>query len=187
MKSFPFLLAGVTFLAACQDPSTTAPRAVAAPVADRGQGADVQKDLATLRRVTAKYHRFEAGKGAGWNAQITTCMVSKDGLGAMGYHYGNPGFINDGKAQVDEPELLIYEPEANGRMRLVGIEYIVPLDAWHSPNPPRLFGRDFKVNDAFRVWALHAWVWKENPSGIFADWNPKASCDAAPPGDIMRM
>ena len=30
-----------------------------------------------------------------------------------------------------------------------------------------------------QVRALHAWVWKENPSGMFADWNPKASCDTA--------
>jgi hypothetical protein len=46
----------------------------------------------------------------------------------------------------------------------------------HSAAPPRLFGQDFKVNAAFGIWALHAWVWKDNPSDIFADWNPVVTC-----------
>ena len=25
-------------------------------------------------------------------------------------------------------------------------------------------------------YALHAWIWKSNPSGIFAMWNPKVKC-----------
>lgn len=140
-----------------------------------GQGpAGVGSELAELRRVTARFHDFEAARDAGWSAQITGCM-SNPGVGAMGFHYGNPAYI-DGAVAVDQPELLLYEPEKNGRMRLVGIEYIVPLAAWTSPQPPRLFGRDFAVNAAFGIWALHAWVWNENPSGIFADWNPKVTC-----------
>ena len=190
MKSTHLLLAGAALLAACTDPSTTAPRATgavgAAPAAYRGVNSDVEKDLATLRRVTAPLHRFDAGQAAGWKTQITTCMVSAQGLGAMGYHYGNTALI-DGTARVDEPELLIYEPEENGTLRLVGVEYIIPLSAWHEPTPPRLFGREFAVNQHFQVWALHAWVWKENPSGMFASWNPKASCAAAAPGDVMQM
>jgi hypothetical protein len=42
-----------------------------------------------------------------------------------------------------------------------------------------LFGQDFKHNDTFGIWALHAWVWKDNPSGIFADWNPRVTCEHA--------
>ena len=105
-------------------------------------------------------------------------MVDPGGAGGMGYHYGNTTLIN-GSVAVDQPELLLYEPEKNGRMRLVAVEYIVPLSAWTSPNPPRLFGRDFKVNQAFQIWGLHAWVWKHNPSGMFADWNPTVTCEHA--------
>jgi hypothetical protein len=83
---------------------------------------------------------------------------------------------------VDQPELLMYEPMKNGKPRLVGVEFIFPLGLWTSPNPPRLFGRDFKVNQEFGVWALHAWVWKENPNGMFADWNPTVSCAYASAG-----
>ena len=23
---------------------------------------------------------------------------------------------------------------------------------------------------------MHAWVWKDNPAGMFADWNPDVTC-----------
>lgn len=26
------------------------------------------------------------------------------------------------------------------------------------------------------IYELHVWVWRENPSGPFADWNPTVSC-----------
>jgi len=138
--------------------------------------AGVNQDLALLRQVTAQFHDFASASDAGWSAAITPCMSDPEGSGAMGVHYGNPGLITDGTVRVDQPELLMYEPEKNGRLRLVGVEYIVPLALWTSPTPPRLFGREFRVNDAFQVWALHAWVWKENPNGMFADWNPTVSC-----------
>jgi len=139
------------------------------------QTADENKDLATLRRVTAAFHDFEAADRAGWSVQITPCMMDAT-QGGMGFHYGNPKLIN-GSVAVDEPELLLYEPEKNGRLRLVAVEYIVPLTEWKSAEPPRLFGRDFKVNEEFQVWALHAWVWENTPSGMFADWNPRITCE----------
>jgi hypothetical protein len=92
--------------------------------------------------------------------------------------YGNPALI-DGSAHAEEPELLLYEPERNGRLRLVAVEYIIPYTA-HSRDakPPVLFGnQEFKQNDTFQLWGLHAWVWKHNPSGVFADWNPRVTCE----------
>ena len=174
------LMAGVALVAGCSsEPLSTGTRAAARPQAATSElsvnerSAALSMDLATLRRVTAPYHEFATATAAGWSAQITGCMASE--AGGMGFHYGNPALI-DGAVRVDEPELLLYEPEANGRMRLVAVEYIVPLSAWTSPQPPRLFGQDFHVNAAFGIWALHAWVWKKNPSGMFADWNPRVGC-----------
>src|SRR5207344_3337944 len=89
--------------------------------------AAVQKDLATLRQVTAAFHTFEAARDAGWSAQITECMADSV-AGGMGFHYGKPSLI-DGTARVEEPELLLYEPEKNGRLRLVAVEYIIPYTA----------------------------------------------------------
>ncbi|HEX6049159.1 MAG TPA: hypothetical protein VFZ21_07820 [Gemmatimonadaceae bacterium] len=100
-------------------------------------------------------------------------------LGGMGFHYGNAGLI-DGSVRVDEPELLLYEPEKNGQLRLVAVEYIIPYTLHpRSGEPPVLFGQQFKQNDTFQLWGLHAWVWQENPSGMFASWNPRVTCDNA--------
>jgi hypothetical protein len=140
------------------------------------QASAVNQDLATLRQVTASFHRFDQADSAGWSAQITPCMESPEG--GMGFHYGNVALI-DGTARVDQPELLLYEPETNGRLRLVAVEYIIPY-TFHSRDaaPPVLFGQEFQQVDAFQLWGLHAWVWRNNPSGMFAPWNPEVSCAA---------
>jgi hypothetical protein len=39
-----------------------------------------------------------------------------------------------------------------------------------------LFGQTFERNESLGVYALHAWVWKNNPSGIFVGYNPTVSC-----------
>jgi hypothetical protein len=146
-------------------------------------GSDVQKDLAALRQATAAFHEIDVAGHAGWGAQITDCMTSA--LGGMGFHFGNTKLF-DGSVRVDEPELLLYEPEQNGRMRLVAVEYIIPYAAHaRTDAPPELFGQQFKQVDAFQLWGLHAWVWKDNPSGMFADWNPNVTCDHAPATTTM--
>jgi hypothetical protein len=131
--------------------------------------------LAGLRKSTARFQRLEAAAGAGWGAQITNCM-DLPGTGAMGFHYGNVGLI-DGVPQEFAPELLVYEPQKNGRLRLVAVEFVVPFTAWTGDEPPALHGVAFHRNETFQLWVLHAWIWKNNPLGIFADWNPQASCE----------
>jgi hypothetical protein len=185
MRRATGLAMGIVLLFGCGGPDaaneaeTTAPNAGMLILSQAvGANAEEQQDLAALRRVTAQFHDFETAKQAGWSTQITGCMTDP-AAGGMGFHYGNPKLI-DGSVRADEPELLLYEPEKNGTLRLVAVEYIVPLTAWTSRTPPQLFGRDFAVNQAFGIWALHAWVWENNPSGMFKDWNPRVSCDNAP-------
>lgn len=180
MRRTALLLIGITLLAGCSGDPTTANSAAseqsrtASPT--QASGSAELKDLATLRRVTARFHDFDTAVGAGWSAKITSCMTDPT-LGGMGFHYGNTALI-DGTARVDQPELLLYEPEQNGRLRLVAVEYIIPY-TFHSRDaaPPVLFGHEFQQNDVFQLWGLHAWVWKDNPSGIFANWNPVVNCD----------
>ena len=38
--------------------------------------------------------------------------------------------------------------------------------------PPHLLGRDFTYLSALGVWKLHAWIFRPNPAGMFADYNP---------------
>ena len=182
MKQTVTLITGVALLLACSgDPITTESTAGFQPrgAASQSFGSDVNRDLALLRRTTASFQDFSTASAAGWSAQITGCMTDPDGAGGMGFHYGNPGLI-DGTASVDKPQLLLYEPEKNGRLRLVAVEYIIPY-SFHprSAEPPRLFGQPFQQVDVFQLWGLHAWVWKDNPSGIFASWNPRVTCENA--------
>jgi len=186
MRRVAPLIAGIALLAGCGEPVATDATAGIQPppaAADKGVGsgeaglsASVRSDLALLRRVTAPFHEFDQASEAGWSAQITPCMTDPGGAGGMGLHYGNTSLIN-GTARVDQPELLLYEPESNGRLRLVAVEYIIPY-TFHSRDaaPPVLFDQKFIRNDVFQLWGLHAWVWKDNPSGIFANWNPTVNC-----------
>ncbi|HEY3113675.1 MAG TPA: hypothetical protein VGJ62_08325 [Gemmatimonadaceae bacterium] len=179
MKQTATLLAGIALIAGCGEPITTETSADFQPraVASQSFGADVNKQLAALRQVTDRFQDFSNAGPAGWSAQITPCMTDPAGAGGMGFHYGNVGLI-DGSVSVEQPELLLYEPEQNGRLRLVAVEYIIPY-TFHSRSSPApvLFGQEFKQNDVFQLWGLHAWVWKENPSGMFANWNPRVTCE----------
>ena len=37
----------------------------------------------------------------------------------------------------------------------------------------QLYGRSFFSNTALHLWALHAWIWRPNPTGMFANYNPR--------------
>jgi hypothetical protein len=137
---------------------------------------DIERQVARLRTLTAPFQKFEAAARAGWGAQITACF--SDPQGGMGFHYGNTALI-DGVVDIDKPELLLYEPLANGGFRFVAVEYIVPFTAWTAAQPPKLYGQSYHRNEAFGLWVLHVWHFRENPSGIFADWNPRVSCQYA--------
>ena len=80
----------------------------------------------------------------------------------------------------------MYEPEANGRLRLVALEYVVLQSDWDAKHasPPTLFGQAFNFTPSGNryglppFYSLHAWIWKHNPSGMFSMWNPEVSCPA---------
>jgi hypothetical protein len=84
---------------------------------------------------------------------------------------------------ASHPEALIYEFR-NGQLRLVGVEYVVIAEAWDATHetPPTLMGQVFPYVGApnrYRLpgfYELHVWAWKNNPNGMFTDWNPKVSC-----------
>ena len=189
MRHSRLLISAIAMLGACSgEPVATEGAtqvALSTAASSSASAAAVNKDLATLRSVTASFHQFDKAAAAGWSAQITPCMADPGSAGGMGFHYGNVALI-DGIARVDQPELLLYEPEKNGTLRLVAVEYIIPYTAHsRSDTPPVLFGQPFKQNDTFQLWGLHAWVWKDNPSGIFANWNPRVTCENTT--DVMAM
>jgi hypothetical protein len=181
-------------LLACQDnPATLAPEGGAAIQAPASFSASAASQIAQLRRLVAPFHDFQKASDAGWSAPITPCLVDADlpsqpGSGAMGLHYGNLAYIQDGGVvNLLQPELLLYEPEKNGKLRFVGVEYIVPFaDHPATAAAPTLLGHAFSQVPEFGVWGLHIWVGRHNGSGIFSPWNPKVSCDNAPAGQQAR-
>ena len=72
----------------------------------------------------------------------------------------------------------------SGRLGLLGVEYVVFQAAWDAADaePPALFGETFNlVPEPNRYgipafYELHAWAWKENPTGAHEDWNPQVLC-----------
>lgn len=141
--------------------------------------AEPQRSLASLKGATARFHRLEAAQAEGWAVQLTPCLENPVGEGAMGFHYGNPALL-DGIVDAAKPEVLVYAPWRDGQLRLVAVEYIVPMAAWSDEEPPELFGHHFHEIPGEPLFGLHAWVWHHNPDGMFADWNPRLSCDENP-------
>ena len=137
----------------------------------------------TVRKEVAKYKDIQlAGKDK--YGLLLGCVAGPDG-GAMGVHFVNGDLVGDGKIDAKTPEALIYEFR-NGRFTLVGVEYVVIADDWakNNANPPVLDGQLFDYNTAPNrygipapFYSLHVWAFKENPNGMFADWNPRVSCE----------
>lgn len=187
------LVLSATVFACQQQDKATAP--LMTPTLDRAGGGTAaitdEKQLAALRQVTAQFHSIEAAKDAGYKTQITPCWEHHS-AGGMGYHYGNTNLF-DATVDLLNPETVIYEPQAGGHMRLVGMEYIVPLAAWEAAghnlsNPtdvPQLLGQNFTRHSFLPIFKLHIWLWQNNPSGTFADWNPKVSCQYAESSEIF--
>src|SRR4051812_50108236 len=117
MNRHPLLaLAGAALLFGCtSEPTTTEAARVPRNTANtQGLSASVEKDLATLRRVTAPFHQFDVAQAANWSAKITSCMTDPGGAGGMGFHYGNVNLI-DGSVSPDKPELLRSEERRVGK------------------------------------------------------------------------
>ncbi|HEY9518218.1 MAG TPA: hypothetical protein VIQ98_03130 [Gemmatimonadales bacterium] len=154
----------------------------AAATGCKGVTEPYQDELALLRSATQGFAEVTSALAAGYTLQLTGCM-SDPTLGGMGFHIGNPDRTN-GTVELERPEVLLYEPQADGVRELVAVEYIVPFAAWTAEAPPTLMGQTFKRNEEFGVWALHVWLYRENPTGIFSDWNPRVSCTVGAPVEM---
>jgi hypothetical protein len=140
-----------------------------------GFDANVRRDVETLRRATSAFRELAAAETAGYPTKMPMCVADST-MGGMGYHLINRQLIDD-KLEIERPEMLIYAPSANGKVELVGVEYIVPYRFLPSTEKaPRLFGQELKRYDQFNYWELHVWAWRRNAAGLFADWNPAVKC-----------
>jgi hypothetical protein len=160
--------------AATQTPSSDMP--AAAGIVPSGLGEAVDRDVVKVRAATARFDSTEAAEAAGYT-RVTDC-VEYQPHGAMGYHWQNNALL-DTTLDVGHPEVLVYERMPGGKFKLNGVEFLVPIPAWTSTEPPRIMGQALKKADKLGIWYLHVWTWEPSPSGLFADWNPRVKCGTA--------
>ena len=136
-------------------------------------GEAVDRDIMTIRDATAKFKTTEAAEAAGYK-RVTGC-VEHQLAGTMGYHFQNNALL-DTTLDLEHPEVLVYEKMPDGTFQLNGVEFLVPISAWKSTEPPRILGQVLMKADSIGFWFLHVWTWKPSPSGLFAPWNPDVKC-----------
>ncbi len=160
--------------------------AVAAALAATSLGAGTalatpggQSTFAATRAATAAFHDLATAEAAGYGL-FPGCFAHPEG--GMGIHYVDFSSVADGTVDPLKPEALVYEPLADGTMKLVAVEWVVIADSWTGAQPPTVFGHplDFVTSpNEFGLppfYELHAWLWQPNPLGMFNEWNPKVSC-----------
>ena len=95
-----------------------------------------------------------------------------------GLHYVNFSLL-DATFDIEHPEVLLYVPVTGTKhLRLVALEYVVPIDTPDTPPPPPAgFTGNADVwrmmSEGFPDWSLNVWIWDYNPDGIFAFKNPR--------------
>ena len=101
--------------------------------------------------------------------------------GAMGVHFVN--ITVGGAPDPMKPNVLIDEPVGK-KLELVAVEWLVPLKP-DTKERPSLFGQPFMgpmegheplIPKEFVHYDLHAWLFKNNPLGMFAPTNPNVNC-----------
>lgn len=149
----------------------------------------VSRQLDQVKAALAKYQSVDQAKADGYVA-ASPCEskapdpeTSSDG-GGMGIHYVSQANMADGKLIGTKPEILVYAPTAAG-LQLVAAEYFQPdadQNTATDSDRPSLFGRAFDgpmlghAPGMPKHYDLHVWLFKHNPSGTFAPWNPDVSC-----------
>ncbi|HXH25548.1 MAG TPA: hypothetical protein VNI78_09885 [Vicinamibacterales bacterium] len=125
-------------------------------------------------------------------------------LGAMGVHFFRPdllGITGPPSPRVSgtgthtdfrRPAILIYEPQPDGSLELVAVENLVFARSWREAGhsaPPTFHGVPYdSMTDDPRTpqdeahmfephFDRHVWLYRENPNGVFAPFNPAVTCD----------
>lgn len=138
----------------------------------------------------------------------TSAMMGRPAkLGAMGVHYFRPDLLGitappnprvDGTGthtDFNQPAILIYEPQADGSMALVAVENLVFKKSWEAAGnskPPSFHGVPYDhmfddattpdVDEAHNFephFDRHVWIYRDNPNGVFAQFNPNVTCEHA--------
>src|SRR5438067_2175129 len=83
-----------------------------------------------VRQATERFRDVSVAMAEGYGLQFG-CVSGSD-VGAMGMHFVNFPLVADGEIDATRPEIVIYEPTTDGRLRLIGADYLVLADAWNA-------------------------------------------------------
>jgi hypothetical protein len=93
----------------------------------------------------------------------------------MGYHMLKSALVSP-VFDLRKPPILVYNKREDGSFELLAVEYAVPIDQQHPDIAPEGFTGNADEWDFNTLntgwWTLHAWVWKNNPDGVFKPMNP---------------
>ena len=165
--------------------------------------------LAQVKAAAEKYRDVKAALADGYiedpsgMCETADMMGRPAKLGAMGVHYFRPDLLgitappnprvdgNGTHTDFHKPAILLYEPEADGSMKLIGVENLVFEKAWTAAGhkePPSFHGVPYdhmvddpstKIDEAHNFmphFDRHVWLFRDNPNGVFAQYNPNVSC-----------
>lgn len=166
--------------------------------------------LEELRAATERYQDVGVAIAEGYILDPTNTCETADLLGypaemgGMGIHYFRPDLlgisgppasrVSGTGTHVDfhQPAVLIYEPQADGSLRLGAVENLTFRAAWEAAGhtePPSYQGVTFNlmaddpdtpIDEAHMFephYDLHVWVHMENPNGTFSQFNPNLTCE----------
>lgn len=134
---------------------------------------------------------------------VATMAGLPESEGAMGVHYFRPDLLGisgppnprvDGNGTYTDfhkPAILLYEPQKDGSMALIAVENLAFKAAWDAAGnagPPSFYGVAYGVMQDDPATEMdeahgfaphydrHVWVPRENPKGVFAEFNPTVTC-----------
>lgn len=182
---------------------------LATGLASLAAGQNAADEIAAVKAVTEKYRDVNVALAEGFIPDPSGhCITAEEeGLpaewGGMGIHYLNMAAlkITAGEPRVDgegthtdfmNPAILLYEPQEDGSLELVGVENLVFQKAWHeagNSEPPSFAGRvwdamaDDPNTDADEAHGFqphfdqHVWLFRDNPAGALAPFNANVTCE----------
>ena len=160
-----------------------------------------EPSLSAIKAATARFRDVKVALAEGYvrdpaNICDTAEMMGRPAaLGVMGVHYFRPDLLGvsappnprvDGTGTHTDfmkPGILIYEPQADGTMKLVAVENLVFAKAWKAAGnaaPPRFHGKSFDdmhddpatpIDEAHGFephFDQHDWLYRDNPNGMLA-------------------
>jgi len=139
-----------------------------------GQG-ETSAGIDALRAATRPFASLDSAAAAGYARTVADCLVHEH-HGAMGYHHLNRSYLAH-DIEIGKPQILLYERMPDGAYKLNGVEFIIPYRLWPRDSvAPTLMGQTLHREDNLKIWYLHAWVWRDNPNGVFSNFHPDVTC-----------